>query len=118
MFIEDGQGALDAARIVCPGTVELDLKGGKQKGEGRCVIMSSKGDHVYARWSREGVHMVGCRGKFTLTGGTGAAQGITGGGEFTIRSAVSALAGRSGAESVEEVALGLVVWPAFDYRIP
>ena len=118
MFVEDAQGALDAGQIVCPGTVELDLRSGKQKAEGRCVITGSKGDRVYARWACEGVHTVGCKGKFTLTGGTGAAQGITGEGDFTIRSAGGESSRRSGAESVEELAAGLVVWPALHYRIP
>ena len=71
MFLENKQGDLDAARIVCPGMVEINLDNGTESGEGRCVITTPSEDHVYASWTCAGEYMKGCAGTFTLLGGTG-----------------------------------------------
>jgi hypothetical protein len=118
MFVENDQGALNAAKILCPGTLEVDINNGKQRGEGRCVMTASEGDQVYAQWSCAGTHLIECKGPFTLTGGTGRFKGITGQGDFRVRSAIAELAlGRLG-EGIQETAAGLAEWPSFRYRIP
>jgi hypothetical protein len=38
MYVETKQGAMDAAQIVCPGLIEINLNDGTQSGEGRCII--------------------------------------------------------------------------------
>ena len=91
---------------------------GAQTGEGRCVLTNHDQHQIFARWTCAGVHSVGCQGRFTLTGGTGPFQGITGEGEFTIRGAVHELAVQPGQEGVREAGAGIGVWPALRYRIP
>ena len=43
MFVETRHGPLDAAKMTCPGMVEVNLKDGKQSGEGRCIITARDG---------------------------------------------------------------------------
>lgn len=118
LFIENDRGALNAAKILCPGTLEVDVNGGKQQGEGRCVLTDGEGNQVYAQWQCSGTHLIECKGPFTLTGGTGRFKGITGQGDFRVRSAIAELAlGRLG-EGLQETAGGLAEWPSLRYRIP
>jgi hypothetical protein len=48
-FVENNQGVLHAAHILCPGAIDIDLGTGGQTGEGRCVITTRGGDRVFAR---------------------------------------------------------------------
>jgi hypothetical protein len=109
MFVETKQGALDAAKIVCPGMVEVNLADGTQSGEGRCIITAQDGTRVYAGWNCAGEHMVGCKGTFTLLGGTGRFARITGQGDFVIRSDIAAYVADLSQESVQAAATGLAV---------
>jgi len=117
MFVDSDQGPLNRAKILCPGTLEVEINGGKQQGEGRCLISLNETDQVYAKWSCTGVHQVDCKGPFTLTGGSGRFAGITGGGEVRVRSTLGELTARPG-ELIQETAAGLAEWPALHYRIP
>ena len=117
-FVENDQGALHAARILCPGSLDIDLETGAQSGEGRCIITARGGDRVFARWTCSGAHFKGCGGRFTLTGGTGKFQGITGESLFVVKSALHELAPGSTSDEVREQAAGLAVWPELRYRIP
>ena len=117
-FVDTSRGALDAARIVCPLSLQMHRVSGAQAGEGRCVLTNSDQHQVFARWTCSGTHGVGCQGRFTLIGGTGPFQGITGEGDVVIRGAIHELAVQSGQEGVRETGAGIAVWPAFRYRIP
>ena len=118
MFVETRQGALDAARITCPGMVEVNLDDGMQSGEGRCIITARDGERVYARWNCAGEHLVGCTGTFTLLGGTGRFERMTGQSDFLIRSDIATYVRDLSAESVQATATGLAVWPALKYKMP
>ena len=118
MYVENQEGALDAAKIVCPGMVEIDLNDGKQSGEGRCVIMNKEREHIYARWQCAGTHLEGCAGPFTLLGGTGRFKDITGRGEFHIRSDIAEYVLNIPGDRVEGTATGVAVWPALSYKLP
>jgi hypothetical protein len=50
--------------------------------------------------------------------GTGRFAGITGQGDFRVRTAVAELAIGAPGEGVQETAAGLAEWPALKYRIP
>ena len=117
LFLQNQTGALDAAKIVCPAMLELNLNDGTQSAEGRCIVTVKSGDRAFARWRCTGKSLQGCAGKFELTGGTGKLLGITGESEFVVRSAIAEFAVK-GDESVQETAAGLAVWPTLKYRIP
>ena len=118
MYVETRQGAIDAAQILCPGMIEINLNDGTQSGEGRCIITAREGAKVYATWRCAGEHFAGCTGTFTLTGGTGRFKGITGHSAFEVRSQLAELAARPEEESVQGSAAGVAVWPALTYKIP
>ena len=119
LFVEDGQGVLHTAKFLCPGTLDVDVNGGRQRGEGRCVMAAGReGSEIYARWSCQGVHGVECTGPFTLTGGSGRFKGITGQGDFRVRTATSELTAGGPGEGMMETMAGLAEWPALRYRIP
>ena len=117
IFVENAEGELHAGRILCPGTLEVNIAAGAQRGEGRCVISHSDTDQVFARWSCSGTHGVECRGLFELTSGTGRFSGIQGKSDFRMRSGIGGLnVGRGG--EMDESAAGLAEWPSLTYTIP
>ena len=118
MAVEPTQGALDVAKMLCPGMLEVNLNDGAQSGEGRCIIEARSGDRVYATWNCTGIHLAGCTGKFTLVGGTGKFKDITGGGDFQMRSDVVEYAAKLQGDSVEGAAVGMAEWPALKYKLP
>jgi hypothetical protein len=71
---------------------------------------------IYADISCKGVHMVGCNGDFTFTGGTDRFAGLTGGGPITIRSGVQDFA-VGGGNTVQESAGGIIIWPKLTYKL-
>jgi hypothetical protein len=89
MEVENKQGALDSASMMCPATLEVNLTDGTQQGEGRCIIVTRRGDHVYASWTCTGKHLEGCGGPFTINGGTGKFSNVSGQSAFVVRSTVA-----------------------------
>jgi hypothetical protein len=59
----------------------------------------------------------GVRRAFILTGGTGAYQGVTGDGDFSLRITLSDLAGFERLEAEYDLA-GLATWSSLRYRTP
>ena len=118
LYVETKQGTLDAAKILCPGMIEINLNNGTQSGEGRCIITARDNAKVYAIWRCAGEHFSGCTGSFTLAGGTGRFKGITGNSAFEVRNQLAELAVTSGEDSVQGTAAGVAVWPALTYKIP
>lgn len=118
MFLETKQSDMDEAKILCPGMVEINLDTGTQSGEGRCIITTRSEDHIYANWSCAGEYTLGCAGAFTLLGGTGRFEKITGRSDFEIRSDMAAYAVSEEGGSVEGAASGIAVWPALTYKMP
>ena len=118
MFVERKEGDLDAAKIVCPGMVEVNVDDGMQSGEGRCIIMARSGDRIYARWNCAGEHLRGCAGAFILLGGTGKFKDITGKSDFEVRSNIAEYVVTIPGDRVQATASGVAVWPALTYKLP
>jgi len=118
VFVEDEGSILNGAKLLCLGTLEVQVPSAKQSGAGRCVVGDAKGNQVYAQWQCSGTHQVECKGPFTITGGSGRFKGITGQGELHLRSSIAEIAiGRPGVDN-QETGAGLIEWPALRYRIP
>ena len=117
IFVEDAKGALHTGSIVCPATVEGDLNTMTKKGKGHCIITNDDGDRVYAEYTCQG-DMEGCRGPFTLTGGTGRFKGITGEGEMISRIQARDILIVEGFESAHQQGEGIAIWPKLTYSIP
>jgi hypothetical protein len=117
MFVENAQGDLHAAQLLCPGTLEARAGSDAYTSQGRCIITARNGDRVFAQWSCTGSIGAGCKGPFRLTGGTGRFQRIAGEGDIVLRIVLSEFVSLSKQESEHEM-VGLAVWPALKYRIP
>ncbi len=117
IFVETDKGPLDAGFMTCPAIVDVDLSSGKQEGKGRCTISAKDGARAYAEIACKGVHLVGCDGDFTFTGGTDRFAGISGGGPITIRSGLQEFA-MGGGNTVQESAGGIIIWPKLTYKLP
>ena len=84
-FIDVGQGPIDAGNMRCVANMHADTSSGRQTGEGSCVLTADDGASLFGEWTCEGVRLVGCRGDFKITGGTGRLEGVSGGGAMTSR---------------------------------
>ena len=118
MFVDGGKGSLEAASVVCPGTLDANLAKGTKTGEGRCTITDVDGDRVFARYSCSGDILESCRGPFTIVSGTGKFAGITGGGEMISRVQARQFTAFAGMENVHQQGVGVAVWPALQYKTP
>jgi hypothetical protein len=116
IFVETDKGPLDAGFMVCPAILDVNVKDGTQEGKGRCTISAKDGSRAYAEMSCKGVHLVGCDGQFTFTGGTDRFEGLTGGGPITIRSGLQDAALGAG-NTVQESAGGIIIWPKLTYKL-
>ena len=116
IFVETDKGPLDAGYMVCPAFLDVNVIDGTQEGKGRCTISAKDGSRAYADISCKGVHMVGCDGQFTFTGGTDRFEGLTGGGPIIIRSGLQDAA-MGGGNTVQESAGGIIIWPKLTYKL-
>jgi hypothetical protein len=117
LSVQGAASALDGAELVCPTAVDADYGANSQRGEGRCVITPRSGDRIFARWTCTGTPDQGYAGRFVLIGGTGAYQGVTGEGDFTLRITLFDLTGFDRLEAEYELT-GVATWPALTYRTP
>ena len=117
MYAETSEGDLDEAFVMCPLSQTMDTRSGATSGSGYCAITVTGADTVYAEWTCAGL-VGGCQGDFTLTGGTGRFQGITGSSELLVRSPLQALVADMASGSALRVASGLALLPKLRYRIP
>ena len=116
LFVEGGQGVFDSTTMICPGTVEVNLRTDARNGAGRCIISNARGDKAYASWRCSGDRK-GCRGPFSFTGGTGRFRGISGESTFVVRIGMRGMQETGSPDAFGQVAVGLVMWPKLEYRI-
>lgn len=117
LYVETGKGPVPTGLLRCPVVLRVNLANGAQEGKGHCGIALEGGDQVFATLTCSGVHLVGCSGEAVLTGGTGHFAGVTGGGNFTLRSGLERTLVLGG-DTVAATAEGIIFWPALSYSIP
>jgi hypothetical protein len=117
LSVQSAPSALDGANLVCPTVVEADYVANTTRGEGRCVITPRSGDRLFARWTCTGTPDQSCGGRFVLIGGTGAYQGVTGEGDFTLRMTLAELTNFERMEAEYDLS-GVAAWAALRYRTP
>lgn len=118
LYVENQEGKLDAVKMVCPGTFDIELKSGAQEGAGNCIVTDEDGDRVYADWACKGQKLVSCEGSFTLTSGTGKFQGITGKSELKARTSLSEIVVDLQSGAIAEAGAGILVLPELTYKLP
>ena len=117
MYIERGEGMLDAALFTCPSTQITEILSNQTKMHGYCTIESPSGDFIYAEYTCNGAPGA-CAGKFTLTGGTGKLTGITGESDLIVRTALSGTTIDQQSGGTVSAAKGLAIWPEMKFEIP
>ncbi|WP_296804725.1 hypothetical protein [Thiocapsa sp.] len=117
MYIEHGDGLLDAALFTCPSTQIIHVLSNQLNGQGYCTIESPTGDYVYAEFTCNG-EPGSCTGQFTLTGGTGRLAGITGKSDMIVRTALSGTAINEATGGTVSAAKGLAIWPEMRFEFP
>ncbi|MFB1486919.1 MULTISPECIES: hypothetical protein [unclassified Thiocapsa] len=117
MYIEHGDGLLDAALFTCPSTQIIHVLSNELDGQGYCTIESPTGDYVYAEFNCNG-EPGSCAGTFTLTGGTGRLAGITGQSDMIVRTALSGTAMNESTGGTVSAAKGLAIWPEMRFEFP
>jgi hypothetical protein len=119
LFIQTENGPAAAGHMVCPALLEIDLQSATQVGAGKCTITGDDGAKVFAEWTCQGVHLVGCDGEIKLTGGTGRMSGITGGGSLSVRTITQLAAMKTtAAGSVAETGKGILMLNDLKYSLP
>jgi len=119
MYIETGdvEQPLDAAIFTCPATAEIRQFDDHVDVNGHCAMTSSTGDLAFARFNCKGGSEA-CSGRFVLTGGTGALEGITGESDLVVRTALSSMVEDAEAGTLTSSTKGLAVWPELRVRLP
>jgi hypothetical protein len=118
MEVENKQGELNAASMICPGMLEVNLTDGTQQGWGRCVMVTGNGDRVYAGWSCIGKHLEGCGGPFNVRGGTGKFSSVSGDSTVVVRSAIAEYVATIPEGGVTANFTGEAAWSPLRYTTP
>lgn len=117
LYVETDKGPIESGQLACPAIVKIDLKDRSQAGTGHCMIHNRDGDRIYGDIDCTGYFLIGCEGKFTLTGGTGKFAGITGDGPVIIRSEFGRI-DAAAPEGVRQQPAGIIYWRELHYQIP
>lgn len=117
LYVRGQDGFLDALPMLCPAVQVLDTTLKRGEATGHCIFTGPGDDVIYSDWTCAGVPGA-CEGEFTLTGGTGRFQGISGGGKLVVRAALAETAASLSDGGVVRNSAGLALWPALRYRIP
>lgn len=109
LYVETSEGPADAGDIACPAVIRVNADTGRQAASGACVFTAHDGARAFGEWECTGVHLVGCRGEFRLTGGVGRFAGATGKSSLLFRGRLTGLSQKANAP-VTEHASGIMVW--------
>lgn len=118
VYIHTDNGPLRAGTIICPAVAEVSLTDGAQTAKGRCAWTAADGDQIFAEWTCKGRHLIGCKGDYTMTGGTGRYEGVSGGGPVVLRSELGTIAAEASGQAIERTTTGILFWPALTYTLP
>lgn len=115
-IVDAGQGPVPAGRIACVGTVSAEISTGRQSAEGQCQITAEDGATSFARFTCEGLRLVGCAGPFEITGGEGRLEGIKGSGRMVVRRSKTEFSTSGGV--LREEGFGVASWDGLTIELP
>ncbi len=118
LFLDDGNGLVDTADVLCTSSMDNDLAAGTVEGSGECVMTAPDGAQMYAIWTCVGDAMVGCDGDFKIVSGHDRYEGVTGGGLMTVRTMETTLAEEDATAGAEITGRGFVIWDEFFLKLP
>lgn len=115
-FVDLGKGAIPAGEIACVGMLVANERDGRQTANALCRLNAADGAVAYGRFSCEGYRLVGCSGRFEITGGEGRMEGATGEGSVVMRRFETALVPDDSGRVIE-AGLGIVSWKDFSVTL-
>jgi hypothetical protein len=89
MIIETEHGLVNAGNASCTISQGMNSDTLETTGSGRCSILGSQGNHIYGQYNCTGKIGFGCKGQFSVDGGTGEFAGGKGSGTMIVRSMVA-----------------------------
>ncbi len=110
-YVETTEGPVETGVITCPALMQIDTRTRRQAGTGSCMFTAHDGAHAFGDWECVGVHLVGCKGIFTLRGGSGRLAGVTGSSTILFRGRPERMIDRPGMVSADS--LGIAIWRDF-----
>jgi hypothetical protein len=113
-FVETDDGPVQAGRVVCLGSVKVDLESTRQTGSGACTFSAADGATAWGEWECTGLNLIGCRGAFKLNGGTARFEGVSGGATLIWRPSYSELKNQIEGAALAKTS-GVLSWR--DFRI-
>lgn len=112
MFIETDEGPMPAGTMACAASLRIDRENRRQTGSGACTFTAEDGAAAWGEWECAGYALLGCRGKFTLNGGSGRFQGVSGEGAVTWRPNAHELQAQLDGTTLQNTS-GVVIWRDF-----
>jgi len=77
-FVETEEGPQQGGHVNCATSARIDRGTRKTSASGACTFTAHDGATAWGDWDCAGYELVGCRGAFKLTGGTGRFVGASG----------------------------------------
>jgi hypothetical protein len=115
MFIETDEGPQQAGRVGCALSAKIDQASRKTSATGACNFTAHDGATAWGEWDCAGYELVGCRGTFRLTGGTGRFAGASGESTFIWRPTAIELKKQLDGMALDN-ASGIVLWREFKLK--
>lgn len=110
MIVESDRGLANAGNVSCTINLEMSSADDGTNGVGRCSVIGSEGNRLYGAYTCTGILGFGCKGEFTIDGGTGEFADAKGSGEFLIRSLVAETAFSIAPTELNGAADGIAMW--------
>jgi hypothetical protein len=115
MFIETDEGPQQAGSVGCALSSKIDQASRKTSASGACTFTAGDGATAWGEWDCAGYELVGCRGSFKLTGGTGRFAGASGESTLLWRPTAHELQKQLDGSMLDN-ATGIVLWRDFKLK--
>jgi len=115
LFVETDEGPQQAGRVGCALSSKIDQTSRTTSATGACTFTAFDGATAWGEWDCAGYELVGCRGTFKLTGGTGRFAGASG--ESTLLWRPTAIEFKKQLDGMAlDNATGIVLWREFKLK--
>ena len=115
LFVETDEGPQQAGRVGCALSSKIDQASRKTSATGACTFTANDGATAWGEWDCAGYELVGCRGTFKLTGGTGRFEGASGESTLLWRPTAHELKKQLDGMVLDN-ATGIVLWREFKLK--
>ena len=115
LFVETDEGPQQAGRVGCAVSSKIDQGSRATSASGACTFTAQDGASAWGELVCAGYELVGCRGTFKLTGGTGRFEGASGESTLLWRPTAHELKKQLDGMTMDNVT-GIVQWRDFKLK--